>query len=137
MSKRRREDGAAAVEFAMVLPIFIFLMFGIIQFGFYFWTAETANSAAREAARRVVVGDCWDNTKMTNYVRSQSPRMSSTSKSVDPSTLTVGSAITVTVTANSNILNFFPVPSTVTREYVARMEVDKQSTAANDTCTGY
>ena len=137
MSKRRREDGAAAVEFALVLPIFIFLMFGIIQFGFYFWTAETANSAAREAARRVVVGDCWDNTKMTNYVRSQSPRMSSTSKSVDPSTLTVGSAITVTVTANSNILNFFPVPNTVTREYVARMEVNQKSTAANDTCTGY
>ena len=76
MSKRRNQRGAAAVEFALVLPIFIALVFGIIQYGFYFWTAETANSAAREAARRVVVGDCWDTTKMTNYVRTQSPRMS-------------------------------------------------------------
>ena len=138
MSKRRREDGAAAVEFALVLPIFVFLLFGVIQFGFYFWTAETANSAAREAARRVVVGDCWDSTKMTNYVKSQAPQASSATKSVgDPSTLAVGNTITITVTANSNILNFFPVPNTVTREYVARMEVNQKSTAANDTCTGY
>lgn len=138
MSKRKREDGAAAVEFALVLPIFVFLLFGVIQFGFYFWTAETANSAAREAARRVVVGDCWDSTKMTNYVKSQAPQASSATKSVgDPSTLAVGNTITITVTANSNILNFFPVPNTVTREYVARMEVNQKSTAANDTCTGY
>ena len=138
MSKRRREDGAAAVEFALVLPIFVFLLFGVIQFGFYFWTAETANSAAREAARRVVVGDCWDSTKMTNYVKSQAPQASTATKSVgDPSTLAVGNTITVTVTANSNILNFFPVPNTVTREYVARMEVNQQSSPANDTCTGY
>ena len=138
MSKRKREDGAAAVEFALVVPIFVAIVFGIIQYGFYFWTAETANSAAREAARRVVVGDCWDSTKMTNFVRSHAPQTSSTTKSVtDPSTLAVGSAITITVTANSDVLNFFPLPDTVTREYVARMEVNKQSTAANDTCTGY
>ena len=35
MSKRKREDGAAAVGVSRsVLPIFIALLFGIIQYGF-------------------------------------------------------------------------------------------------------
>ena len=61
MSKRRTsEDGAAVVEFALVFPIFIVIVMGIIQYGWYFFNAESTNSAAREVARRVVVGDCWD-----------------------------------------------------------------------------
>jgi len=139
MGRRKDQRGAAAVEFALVLPIFIFLVFGIIQYGFYFWTAETANSAAREAARRVVVGDCWDSTKMTNFVKKQAPKATTASRSATPSTLAIGNAITITVTANGNVMNFWPMPNSgvITREYVARMEVDTQSTAANDTCTGY
>ena len=115
MSKRKREDGAAAVEFALVLPIFIALVFGIIQYGFYFWTAETANSAAREAARRVVVGDCWDTTKMTQLRPPQAPRMTAGQRRRRPVDPGVGSTITITVTANGNVINFFPMPSTVTR----------------------
>ena len=53
------EDGAAAVEFGLLIIPFAAILFGLIQFGWYFWTAETTNSAAREVARRVVVGDCW------------------------------------------------------------------------------
>jgi Flp pilus assembly protein TadG len=139
MGRRRHEDGAAAVEFALVLPFFMFLVMGIIQYGFYFWTAETTNSAAREAARRVVVGDCWDSTKMENYVRSQAPHMSGATRSATPSTLSVGSPITITVTADADILDFLPMPNSgaITREYVARMEVSSQSTTANDTCAAY
>ena len=135
MGRRKDQRGAAAVEFALVLPIFVALVFGIIQYGYYFWTAESANSAAREAARRVVVGDCWDNTKMTNYIRSQAPNTTAASKTA--TNVGVGKNVTVTVTADSDILGFFPVPATVTREYVARMEVDTQSAAANDTCATY
>ena len=135
--RRSEQDGAAAVEFALVLPIFIFLLFGIIQYGFYFWTAETANSAAREAARRVVVGDCWDNTKMLNYVRKQAPKATTASRTA--TNVGIGNTVTVTVTADGNVMSFWPMPNSgvITREYVARMEVETQSAAANDTCTGY
>jgi Flp pilus assembly pilin Flp len=57
---QRREDGAAAVEFALLLPLLVLLLFGIIEFGFAFSTRIQATNAAREAARLAVVGvDDW------------------------------------------------------------------------------
>ena len=134
--RRSSEKGAAAVEFAMVLPIFIAIIFGIIQFGFYFWTAESANTAAREAARRVVVGDCWNSGNMTGFATSFASQATAVTRSADPASLEVGQNITITVTADSEIINLIPgIPATVTREYVARMEVDQAS--ATDGCAGY
>lgn len=58
----RGEDGAAAVEFALLLPLLVLLLFGIIEFGFAFSTRIQATNAAREAARLAVVGvDDWGN----------------------------------------------------------------------------
>jgi Flp pilus assembly protein TadG len=34
--RRRDEGGAAAVEFALLAPIVLLLVFGIIQYGLYF-----------------------------------------------------------------------------------------------------
>jgi Flp pilus assembly pilin Flp len=57
----RQEDGAAAVEFALLLPLLVLLLFGFIQFGTAFNTRIQATNAAREAARAAVVGvDNWD-----------------------------------------------------------------------------
>jgi Flp pilus assembly pilin Flp len=58
----RDEDGAAAVEFALLLPLLVLLLFGFIQFGLAFNTRIQATNAAREAARQAVVGiDNWSN----------------------------------------------------------------------------
>jgi Flp pilus assembly pilin Flp len=57
----RREDGAAAVEFALLLPLLVLLLFGFIQFGVAFNTRIQATNAAREAARAAVIGiDNWN-----------------------------------------------------------------------------
>ena len=57
---RRDEDGAAAVEFAFLLPLLVLLLFGFIQFGIALNTRIQATNAAREAARAAVVGiDDW------------------------------------------------------------------------------
>ena len=47
----RRETGAAAVEFALVLPVLVLLLFGIIQFSIAFNRAQGLHAAAREGAR--------------------------------------------------------------------------------------
>jgi Flp pilus assembly pilin Flp len=58
----RGEDGAAAVEFALLLPLLILLLFGFIQFGLAFNTRIQATNAAREGARLAVIGiDDWSN----------------------------------------------------------------------------
>ncbi len=47
----RSERGAAAVEFALVLPILLVLALGIVEFGRAFQVQATLAAAAREGAR--------------------------------------------------------------------------------------
>jgi hypothetical protein len=48
--------GATIVEFAMVLPVFMLLLFGIIEFGRYFFVQHTLQFATREGTRLALVG---------------------------------------------------------------------------------
>ena len=50
-----REDGAAAVEFALVMPILLMILFGIISFGIMLAQNMALNNGAREGARFGVV----------------------------------------------------------------------------------
>ncbi|MCJ7624115.1 MAG: pilus assembly protein [Anaerolineaceae bacterium] len=47
----RSSQGQSLVEFALVLPILILLMIGILEFGYFFFIYSTVNNAAREAVR--------------------------------------------------------------------------------------
>lgn len=126
--RRRRESerGAAAVEFAIIFVPFCVLLFGMVEFGYYFWTAETTGSSARETARRVVVGDCWTNPQ--SYATAHGPRVVSATVSPTLTSTVVGDTITVTVTSDSGLTDFIPgIPNTVTRAYEARMEVENST----------
>jgi Flp pilus assembly protein TadG len=59
--KRTRDSGAAAVEFVLVLPILIMLVFGIIEFGLYFAQQLSVSNAARQGARYAAVPNYDDN----------------------------------------------------------------------------
>ena len=56
-SKSRRMKGSSAVEFALTLPIFIILVIGIIEFGWYYFVQHTLQYATREGMRLALVGD--------------------------------------------------------------------------------
>ena len=49
------ERGASAVEFAIVLPVLVMFVFGIIEFGIVFYNKAMITNACREAARAAIV----------------------------------------------------------------------------------
>ena len=53
--RRDRERGAAVVEFAVVLPLFLVLVFGVMEAGWLFAQQIEVRNAAREGARLAVV----------------------------------------------------------------------------------
>ena len=53
--KLRSERGAAVVELALVAPLFLFLTFGLIDFGIALYRHQVIQNAARDGARRAVV----------------------------------------------------------------------------------
>ena len=56
LSRRwRSEEGAELVEFALVLPMLLFVVLGIAEFGFIFQRYEVLTNAAREGARLAVL----------------------------------------------------------------------------------
>ncbi len=53
----RDRDGAAAVEFAFIVPILLLLFSGIVQFGAIMFLENHMTNVARETTRRVAVGE--------------------------------------------------------------------------------
>ena len=63
--RRRGQSGASAVEFAIILPLLLVLVFGIIEFGLAFNRQQAFHAASREAARLVSVGYSLSDVEQT------------------------------------------------------------------------
>jgi Flp pilus assembly protein TadG len=61
----RREEGAAAVEFALLLPILLLILFGIIDFGRALNMQIQLTEAAREGVRPLALGTTGNPTSAT------------------------------------------------------------------------
>ena len=61
----RDERGAAAVEFAFIMPILLLIFSGILQFGSVMFLENHMTNVAREASRRVAVGELTEATAAT------------------------------------------------------------------------
>jgi Flp pilus assembly protein TadG len=53
--KRRDQRGASVVEFAIILPLIVWLIFGIMEIGFVLYDKTMITQASREGARAGVV----------------------------------------------------------------------------------
>ena len=52
------EAGNTAIEFALVLPAFLLLIFGIVEFGRLMWVDNTLRHAVQEGARCAALNCC-------------------------------------------------------------------------------
>ena len=54
------QKGVAAVEFAIVLPFLVLLVFGTIEFGLMFYNKQVITNASREGVRAMITGEFTD-----------------------------------------------------------------------------
>ncbi|GAA2198716.1 TadE/TadG family type IV pilus assembly protein [Sinomonas flava] len=94
-----KERGAAAVEFALVLPILLLLVVGIIEFGRLYNAQIVMTNAAREAARTMAV------TKDAGLAVSAAQAVAGGyTINVAPGTCTPDTQVTSTVTSQVDLL---------------------------------
>lgn len=112
--RQRSERGAVAVEFALVFPLVAAAMFGIIQYGVYFWGRSTAAASARESARQMAVGTSWtcSQAQAVNKAKAAGRNVVVTYRYLNATnTAKVGDLVEVTVSANTLSPNLLPVPN--------------------------
>ena len=49
-----RRDGVAALEFALLLPALLFMVFGVIEFGRLYWVQSSLQHATEETGRQAM-----------------------------------------------------------------------------------
>jgi Flp pilus assembly protein TadG len=135
---RRGQDGAAALEFGLIVgTIFIPLLLGVIQYGWYFYVAQTTGGAATHVSRRLAVGDCWGSGEAVAFVKNEvASDPNQTTLAMTPTANTgavIGTTqLTVTVTSDGDLIGFIPMPNggNITRSVKTMIE----DTTSSGTC---
>ncbi|MGC9668324.1 TadE/TadG family type IV pilus assembly protein [Planosporangium sp. 12N6] len=102
--RRRGDDGAAAVEMALVLPLLLFIMFGVIDFGRMLNAQITLTEAAREGARAAALGQSAD-----ARVRAATPNLSGVTSTVTACPAGGSATADAAVTASVNFTFVTPL----------------------------
>jgi Flp pilus assembly protein TadG len=116
-------SGSSMVEFAMLVPWFLFLFVGILDMGFYNYALITAQSAARTAALWTSASssnstDAWDACTAVYDQLTSNINLTSATTCTSPSLITMTLANTngpdgnlaSTVTIQFNTATFIPIP---------------------------
>jgi Flp pilus assembly protein TadG len=53
--KLKKQQGASAVEFALIMPVLLVILFGIVEFGLALYDKAVITNASREGARAGIV----------------------------------------------------------------------------------
>ena len=128
---RVNRSGAAVVEFAVVAPVFILLVFGMIEFGRMVMVQQVLTNASREGARLAVLdGVTVSDVEASVETFLAASAVSGATIAVDPDPLSdanLGDPVTVTVSVPFGSVSWLPVPmyiggQTLTATSVMRRE---------------
>jgi Flp pilus assembly protein TadG len=70
---RQDDRGSVAVEMALLIPLLLLILAGIIEFGFAYWEQQVLTSASREGVRagaKLINGSYLSTTNIKTLVRS-------------------------------------------------------------------
>ncbi|MEM9187186.1 MAG: TadE family protein [Planctomycetota bacterium] len=127
-TQRPRRAGAAAVEFAIVAPVFFLILFAMFEFSRVNVLRHTADNAAYEAARKAIVpgasadGVTAEADRIMSIVGARGVRVT-----VDPPTLGVDTrrvtvSVEVPMSQNSLIVSRFTNSAVLRSESTLRTE---------------
>jgi Flp pilus assembly protein TadG len=127
-AKRRR--GAAAVEFAIVAPVFFMLVVGMIEIGRAIMVQQVLINASRVGARQAAMLSSSEDAvidAVEDYFEGVGMSDVSTTVSPDPATAAAGTAITVDTSVSFADVSWLPAPwfmggKTLTSSSVMRKE---------------
>lgn len=112
--KRNARRGASVVEFALVAPIFMLFVFGIVEYGRCVMVQQLLTNAAREGARRGVLDGSTTaevQTAVRTYLGGASVNRATVVVSPDPpSSATFGQPVTVTVSVPFSQVSWLGTP---------------------------
>lgn len=101
---RREQCGTAAVEFAIIAPMFFALLLSVVDVGRYVWTLNTIQYATDEAVRAGAIQELSVAQIKTRVAEAVAPI-----NSTDVAVTVVTNSDALTVTANSTYRFFFPI----------------------------
>ena len=114
---RKKRRGAAAVEFAVVVPLFFLLIFGMIEFGRMVMVQQIITNCSREGARVAVLdGAKTDQVEsaVNNYLTNASISGGIVSVSPDPpDSASYGDPVAVTVSVPFDQVSWLGKPMSV------------------------
>ena len=115
MSARgRNRCGVAAVEFAVVAPIFFLLVFGMIEYGRLVMVQQVLTNASREGARAAVVDGSTTaqvTSVVNNYLTSAGLKTATVTVSPSPpSSAVYGATVTVSASMPFSDVGWLPKP---------------------------
>lgn len=97
-SKEKNQSGASAVEFAIILPILMTLLLGIIEFSYLFNQQISLTQAAREGAREYALHQGTTGFDLDATVQNAAPGLETVTASSVPSTgCPSGTSVIITV----------------------------------------
>ena len=96
------ERGAVAVEFALLAPVLVMVLLGILEFGRAYNAQIMLSSAAREGVRVMAINNnaADARTAAKNAAASLQPALIDTNITITPSTCTTGAQMTFKITYN-------------------------------------
>lgn len=115
-SSRQKRRGAAVVEFAVVAPIFVLFVFGLIEYGRMVMVQQIITNASREGARLAVLEGVTEDEVIEAVVDyCSNSRIAVTAGDVvlnpsDPASAGFGEPVTVTVGVDFRDVSWLPSP---------------------------
>jgi Flp pilus assembly protein TadG len=114
----KAREGTTAMEFALIAPALILILFGTVEFGRLLWTQAALHFAVEEAARcaSVTPGVCGTSAQITAYAASSVSPLGIASTAFTSTSPSCGHQVSAAFNYQFVVTGLFPFTPTLTAQ---------------------